>query len=229
MVNSTLSFKKSAQFIGILYLLHTIAIVYGVFYVSSQIGISGTDEMAKNMISHSFLFRSGIICRLISVIPTILLAITLYKLLKSINDFQANVMFFWVIMSVPFQFIGEVFNITSIMIANGEVLKSVNQEQQQDFISLCHNIYNNINSISQVFWGLWLFPLGILIYKSNFIPRIFGIILLVGGMGYLIDYIAFLCSPSLRSITVLGLLLGFISEIVVMLWFLYRGFITQTE
>jgi hypothetical protein len=229
MDNSTFSLKKDARLAGLFYLLHIVAIIYGVIFVSSKIGISGTDEMANKILANELLFRTGIVSRIFSLIPTLLLAFTLYRLLEKVNIRQAKFMFALILISIPFQFIAEVFNITSLMIAKGGLLKSIDSQQRHDFTVLFINIYNNMVSIAQMFWGLWLFPFGLLIYKSKFLPRIFGVILLLGGVGYLIDYTTFLFFPIYRSVTVIALLLGFISEISIMLWLIIKGVKNQFE
>ncbi|MBK6979186.1 MAG: DUF4386 domain-containing protein [Cytophagaceae bacterium] len=166
-------------------------IIYGVFFVSFKLGISGTKEMAENIIANEFLFRTGIVSRIISMIPTLLMALFLYRILKNVSIQQARFMFSLILISIPFQFVAEVFNLTSLMIAKEELLKSIDSTQRIDFSILFINIYNNMVSIGQMFWGLWLFPLGLLIYKSKFILQFFGTILFLGGVGYLIDYVFF--------------------------------------
>lgn len=117
MDNSIFTLKKGARLAGLFYLLHIVTIFYGVIFVSSKLGISGTDEMANNIIANEFLFRTGIVSRIFSFLPTLLLAFTLYQLLKNVNIQQAKFMFALILISIPFQFVAEVFNITSLMIA----------------------------------------------------------------------------------------------------------------
>ncbi|MGZ3751630.1 MAG: DUF4386 domain-containing protein [Mucilaginibacter sp.] len=215
--------KKNAGTAGFFYLLHIVLIIYGVIFVSSKMGISGTDAMANKILADEFLFRSGIVTRLLSLIPTLFLAFSLYRLFEKVDEFQAKFLFILIIISIPFQFIAEVFNLTSLMIVKGELLKSADLAQKHDLSVLLITLYNNMVSIAQIFWGLWLFPFGLLIYRSNFIPRIFGTILFLGGIGYLVDFTAFLLSPNYRSATVFALLLGFMSEIAIMFWLLLQG------
>ncbi|MBK9933059.1 MAG: DUF4386 domain-containing protein [Cytophagaceae bacterium] len=223
MDNSTKTLEKEARLAGFFYLLHILLIIYGVFFVSFKLGISGTKEMAENIIANEFLFRTGIVSRIISMIPTLLMALFLYRILKNVSIQQARFMFSLILISIPFQFVAEVFNLTSLMIAKEELLKSIDSTQRIDFSILFINIYNNMVSIGQMFWGLWLFPLGLLIYKSKFILQFFGTILFLGGVGYLIDYVSFLFFPDFRSVTVIALLMGLVSEISIMLWLLLKG------
>ncbi len=220
MDNSTFQLKKRFRIAGLFYLLHIALTVYGVIFVSSKIGISGTEVMAKGILANEFLFRTGIISRLVGMIPTIFLAITLYQILESINVFQAKLVLLIMVISIPFQFIAEVSNIIALMIGKDELLKSISLSQKHDFEILFLNIYNNTVSIGQMFWGLWLFPFGMLAFNSKFIPRIFGVFALLGSVGYLIDYLTFLLLPNYRSLTVYTLLFGFACEISIMFWLL---------
>jgi hypothetical protein len=220
MDNSIFPHKNRFRSAGFFYLLHIVLTVYGVIFVSSKIGISGTEIMAIRILANEFLFRTGIISRLVGMIPTLFLAITLYQMLESINGFQAKLVLVTMVISIPFQFIAEVSNIIALMIAKGELLKSISYSQKHDFEVLFLNIYNNTVSIGQMFWGLWLFPFGLIALNSKFIPRIFGIFALLGSVGYLIDYLTFLLFPNYRSLTVYTLLFGFACEISIMFWML---------
>jgi Domain of unknown function (DUF4386) len=86
------------------------------------------------------------------------------------------------------------------------------------------NTYNFIISISEMFWGLWLIPFGFLIYKSGFMPRLLGGLLLLGGVGYILDFSTFLAFPIYKqSVGLFTLLLGSAGEITIMLWLLIKG------
>jgi Domain of unknown function (DUF4386) len=73
--------------------------------------------------------------------------------------------------------------------------------------------------IAQIFWGLWLLPLGFLVYKSGFLPKILGILLMVGCLGYLIDSFAIILFPGFKTISQYT----FIGELLLPLWLLIKG------
>jgi len=129
-----------------------------------------------------------------------------------------------VIVQIPAVFIMEAFNITSLMIFKDEILKTFQLSQRQDFAMLFLRI-NNYGALTlEMFWGLWLMPFGLLVYKSGFIPRIFGILLIIAGIAYINDSsVAILFpdySPFFNKPT---LLLVAIGEISITLWFLIKG------
>jgi hypothetical protein len=180
--------------------------------------------VVNNLIENEFLFRSGIFNRLISSIPWILLALSLYSLLKHVNGYLAKLMVAWMMLSIPNGFIAEAFNISGLMIAKGELLKSIDIMQRQEYAVLFLNIYKYIMSISEMFWGLWLLPFGILVYKSRFLPRILGALLFLGGLGYIVECITFLLFPIYKSsVSPYAMIFGSAGEISIMLWFLIKG------
>ena len=225
MEKSTYELKKTARLAGLYYLLNVLASIYGMVYVSSKISMAGTPaEAIDNLIANEFLFRTGIYIRLLSSIPWILLALTLYHLLNSVNHYLAKLMFGWMVLSIPIGFIAEAFNISSLLIANDEILKTVGIIQRQEYAVLLLKISSNIISVSEMFWGLWLLPFGILIFKSGFIPSVLGVLLLLGGAGYILECSSFLLFPSYKSsVSQITLLFGSLGEISIMIWFLIKA------
>jgi hypothetical protein len=217
--------KKTARLAGYFYLLNVVISIYGIIFISSKISTQGVPtEIVNILIANEFLFRSGIYIRLINSIPWVLLALSLYQLLKSVNNFQAKLMFAWMILSIPIGFIAEAFNISGIMIAKGELLKSIDIIQRKEYAILFLNMSNNIISISEMFWGLWLLPFGLLIYKSGFIPSLIGILLILCGVGYILDCSVFLLFPMYKTtVSQFTLLFGSAGEITIMLWLLIKG------
>ena len=217
--------KNIARIAGVLYLLLIITGVIGVMYIPSQIIVPGDSiSTAKNIISNELLFRIGVLNDIISNTIFLFLVLVLYRLLKSVNEHQAKIMFALVIVQIPFVFIMEAFNITSLMILKGDILKTFELNQRQDMAMLFTEI-NNYGTLSlEMFWGLWLLPFGLLVYKSEFIPRIFGILLLAGGFAYIIDCTIGILLPGYSSfVKYPTLLLVAIGEISITLWLIIKG------
>lgn len=223
MYDSSIFLKKDAKQAGLLYLLHMAAVIYGVFFISFILGISGTDGMADSIISNERLFRTGIASRILGALAMLFLSLKLYRLLKDINIPYAQLMLALALLSVPFQFFAELFNITSLMLAKGELMKSIDSPQRHELSNLFLNLYNNTVSVGQLFWGLWLLPFGLLAQKYMLLPRVLCRLLVAGSVCYLVDYIAFLFSPGYRSFTVLALFFGFACELYLMLFLLFIG------
>ncbi len=219
------SLKKTARLAGLLYLLLAITGVYSIIYVPSQIIVRGDAvTTAKNILSNEFLFRTGIISDIISNTIFVLLVLVLYQLFKQVNEHQAKLMVALVIVQIPALFIMEAFNIASLMIFKGEILKTFELSQRQDLAMLFLKI-NDYGTLSlEMFWGLWLIPFGQLVYKSEFIPRMFGVLLIIAGFAYMIDSFISLLFPSYRAfVNQPTLLFVAIGEISIMLWLLIKG------
>ncbi|MCB0747465.1 MAG: DUF4386 domain-containing protein [Ignavibacteriae bacterium] len=223
--------KSTARLAGILYLLLVITGVYGIMYIPSQIIIPGDSvSTAKNIISNELLFRTGIFNDILSNIIFLFLVLVLYRMFRHVNENQAKLMFALVIVQIPFAFIMEAFNIASLMIIKGEVLKTFELSQRQDLAMLFLKINDYGTLPLEMFWGLWLLPFGLLVYKSKFIPRVFGILLVIAGLAYMIDSTIALLFPSYSVfVNKPTLLLAAIGEISITLWLLIKGVKTQEQ
>jgi hypothetical protein len=139
-------------------------------------------------------------------------------------------MFALVIVQIPCVLFVEAFNITSLMILKGELLKTFELSQRQDLAILLIRISEYGTLPLEMFWGLWLLPFGILVYKSEFIPRIFGILLVIGGIAYMNDSTIGILFPDYSSVVEYPtLLLVSIAEISIMLWLLIKGVKTEVQ
>ncbi|MFC1481755.1 DUF4386 domain-containing protein [Candidatus Neomarinimicrobiota bacterium] len=225
MGNNANSLKKIARLAGLLYLILVITGVFGIMYVSSQIIVQGDAiTTAQNILAKESLFRTGIINDIISNTIFVLLVLVLYRLLKQVNEHQAKLMVLLVVVQIPAVFIMEALNITTLMILKGEMLQTFELNQRQDLAMLFYKINDYYTLILEMFWGLWLLPFGLLVYKSGFIPRIFGILLIIAGIAYMNLSLGSLLFPG-YSAFVYGptLLLVAIGEISITLWLLIKG------
>jgi hypothetical protein len=217
--------KKLARIAGVLYLMLAITGVYGLMYVSSQTYVRGdAAATAKNILAHEFLFRTGIAGNLISQTIFVFLVFAFYRLLKQVSEHQAKLMVGLVLVSVPITFICESFKITALLILKGELLPSLPLQQQQEWAMTFFKMYGNGILVAEIFWGLWLIPLGQLFYKSGFMPRILGILLNMGGIAYLIEVGTNLVFPDYRFFVdqFTSVILP-ISEFSTILWLLIKG------
>jgi hypothetical protein len=225
------SLKRTARLTGLLYLIWIITGVFGMFYVPSQINTRGDAvATAQNILANEFLFRTGMINDLIGCILWVVLVLALYRLFKQVNERHAKILVALVIIQIPVAFIMDAFNMASLMIFKGEVLRTFELNQRQDVGMLFLKI-NDYGILSlEMFWGLWLFPLAILIYRSHFLPRFLGVWLIITGVFYVVLSGTGILLPQykdavLRSIFALPAELG---EIAFMLWLLIMGAKEQT-
>ncbi len=219
------SIRKTARLAGFYYLLIAIFGFYGIMYVPSQVMVKG-NAMAtmKNILEKEFLFRSGISVNLVSPVAFILLALAFYQLFKNIDEQKAKLMLALVIVQIPISFLAESFAIASLMTAKSEILKKLDLIQRADWVLFLLKIKSYTVIALEIFWGLWLIPLGQLILKSGYLPKLIGVLLVLGGITYVLesfDYILF--SEKLSFITDYGFVLYSTAELSTVAWLLVKG------
>jgi hypothetical protein len=182
--------KKTARIAGILYLIVVITGIVSLGYVPKQL-IVWEDKVAtfNNILKNESLFRLGIFSSVICYLAFIFLPLVLRELFKTVNKFVANVMVVSVLVSIPISFFN-LYNKYLILdiIHKESYLKMYSESQLQSLVMFHLNQYEYGIFISTFFWGLWLFPFGYLVYKSGFIPKIFGILLMLGCFGYIVNF-----------------------------------------
>lgn len=223
--------KKQARFAGILYLIIVILGFYGIMFVTSQIQVFGDVEATfNNLLEYEFLFRTGIFAHLLNTVVFTMMALVFYGMFSHIDKFTARLMVALVVLHISFEFGSEALNIAAIFVAEGRLLESVDALQRQEWVYFLLET-SEIASVGLAiaFWGLWLIPLGILVYKSGFIPWYFGAGLILGGIAYIIESFFFILFPELLGF--LRSLLFFVyaaAEILFMLWLLIKGIKTPS-
>jgi hypothetical protein len=215
--------KKTAKLAGLLYFVFAMLAIYGSMYVPSQIRVPG-DAMAtaKSILDHEFLFRTGVASNIIGLTLFLFLVLLLYGLLKPVNEHHAKLMVGLVMVGIPIDFLGNVFKLAALKILKGDLLKSFEPEAMQDLAMLFHRNYGG--QMVSLFWGLWLIPLALLIYKSGFIPRILGILLIINGVAYIINTFTFMLLPDYLPIVYKFMMVFFfVGEIPLIFWLLIKG------
>ncbi len=221
--------KKTARLAGVLYLIWVLTGLYGVFYIPSQTIVPGdAAATASKILANEIIFRTGIINDIISNTIWVFLALALYRLFKQVNERQAKLLVALVIVQIPAVFFIEAFNITSLMIFKGEILKTFEISQKQDLAMLFLKISDYGSIVLETFWGLWLLPFGILVYKSRFIPRILGVFLILDGIALILHSFTTLLLPEYQTVVrQFALPFWTLGEISIMLWLLIKGAKTQ--
>lgn len=203
-------------------MLHIPFAVFGFFYADSRFIVHGdAAATASNIRASEGLFRSCIVSWLIGQTIFIVLPLVLYKVLKPVNKTHALLMVIFIELAIPIAFINELNRLAVLVLLNGaDYGKAFQADQLQAQVMFFLALHAQGIGVAMVFWGLWLFPLGYLIFKSGFLPRILGILVIIGGFGLLMDSaILFLLPDSGVSVSqVTGL-----AEIPLGLWLLLKG------
>jgi hypothetical protein len=198
----------------------------GIMLVPAQIIVSGdATATAANIVAHELLLRVGIVSSLICQVCFVWLVLALNRLFEGVHDTYAKLMVSLVIAAAPIAIVNELFNVAALEFGTGAAYASAIPEDQRNALALAFlNVHQHGIAIAGIFWGLWLFPFGVLVIRSGFIPKVLGVLLIAGCFSYLIDSTIALMAPQHRSavsgILMLPLALG---EFATILWLLIKG------
>jgi len=216
--------KKTSRLAGLLYLIWILLGLYSLMIIPSQIDMTGDAAgIAHNILSHEFLFRTGIIIDLINSSIWIVMILLFYRLFKQVNKFLVKLLLAFVIVQIPAVFILQGFNITTLTILKGEGLQTFEAAQRLDLAIQFLKFSDYVVLTLEFYWGLWLVPLGILIFRSGFIPRFLGIWLVINGLALLILSFTDILVPQYRNIIFKIAIPAMFGEVAFMLWLLIKG------
>lgn len=218
--------KKQARIAGLWYLLLGITGAFALMYVPSQIIITADAAATINNIrEQELLYRFGIVGHLACQAIFIFLALALYDLFKDVNKRYARLLVALVVASVPIAFLNELNHVGPLVLQGDPGFLDAFSTEQLNAMSMgMLQLYDYGIGIVEVFWGLWLLPFGLLAYRSGFIPRIFGVLLVMACFGYLLQSFATIIWPASKEIfATITSITGTVGEVSVLLWLLIKG------
>ena len=142
---------------------------------------------ANNIATHELLFRLGIVSYLLAAAGWIFVTLALYRLLKGVDQgLEVLMVILGSLIQVPIFFLNAVNDAAALLFARGGDFLTVFDKPQRDaFAMLFLRLHHQGDMVNEIFWGLWLIPFGLLVYRSRFLPRILGVWLMAGCFGYL--------------------------------------------
>lgn len=217
--------KNPGRLAGLLYVLASIPGFFALAYVPGKLIVHGNaTATANNIASSETLFRLGIAADLIGQALFVFVALALYDLLKSVNQRWAALMVIFILLAIPIAFLNEVNAIAALILVRGGDFLSLFDKPQRDALAMLFlRLHGGGFDVAEIFWGLWLFPLGLLVYRSRFIPRVLGILLMLACFAYVADSFTSLLFPSYEAIVSRWVSPLMMAEVVFMLWLLIMG------
>jgi Domain of unknown function (DUF4386) len=217
--------KKAARIAGGIYLSMAFTAPFSLLYVPGKLIVRGNaTATATNILNHETMFRLAILADLISQVIFICLGIALYRLLREVSRPWAWLMVAFVLVSAAVCFINALNDIAALILFRGGEFLSVFDKPQRDALGMLFlRLHSHGLFIAEMFWGLWLFPFGLLVFRSGFLPRFIGVWLMINCFGYVLLSITALFFQAYYSALFLycqPLLLG---ELAIMLYLLIRG------
>jgi Domain of unknown function (DUF4386) len=219
------STRNPGRLAGLLYVVMSIFGFFAMMYVPSKLIVHGNATATANNISASeTLFRLGIASELIGYAGFVFVALALYDLLKGVNRRQASLMVILIVVSVPIAFVNELNSIAALVLVRGADFLSIFEKSQREALAmLALNLHFYGFVVAGIFSGLWLFPLGLLVYRSRFLPRFLGVWLIIGGLGWVILSLTGVLLPQYYDKVFTYCQPAFFGEVAFMLWLLIKG------
>jgi hypothetical protein len=219
------SIWNPGRFAGLLYVLTSIVGFFAMGYVPDKLVVHGNAAATvTNIAAHEMLFRFGIASQLICQAAFIFVALALYKLLEGVNRRHASLMVILIVVSIPIAFVNELNSLAALALVRGVDFLSIVEKPQRDaFAMLFINMHGRGLVVAELFWGLWLFPLAMLVYRSRFLPRFLGVWLGLAGAAWVILSLASILLPQYQNKVYTYTQPAVFGEIAFMLWLFIRG------
>ena len=221
--------KKQARVAGFLYLL-LMAAPLRLIYIPSKLFVSGdATATANNIATHELLFRLGIVADLFCGVVLIFLTLALYRLFKQVDQRLAVlVVIVGGVLPAAIDFFNVVNDAAALILVRGADFLNVFDKPQRDALAMLFLRLHGQEIVgAEILWGLWLFPLAILVIRSRFLPRFLGYWLILNGFAYLALSITGLLLPQYENTVSNFAFPAQLGELAFMLWLVIKGAKTQ--
>jgi hypothetical protein len=217
--------NKAARLAGAVYLSMVLTAPFSLIYVPGKLIVRGNAAAtADNILAHETMFRLSILGDLVGQVIFICLAIALYRLLSGINKTWAGLMVAFVLVSAAVGFFNTLNNIAALLLFRGGEFLAVFDKAQRDALGMLFiRLHSQGIFIDEIFWGLWLFPFGLLVFRSGFLPRFLGVWLMINCFGYVFLSITALFFPDYYGAAFRYSQPVLFGELAIMLWLLIKG------
>src|SRR5213592_4831527 len=217
--------KKTARIAGAIYLSMVFTAPFTLLYVPGKLIVRGdAATTANNILAHETMFRFAIIGDLFTHVIFICLGIALYRLLSSVGKTWALLMVVLVSVSAAVGFLNTLNNIAALILFRGGDFLSVFDKAQLNALGyLFIRLHSQGISIDEIFWGVWLFPFGLLVFRSGFLPWWIGVWLMINCFGYVFLSVIGFFFPAYNDTAFLYMQPVLFGELAIMLWLLIKG------
>ena len=218
------SMIKNGRLAGLFYLIFILTTALATYIRSQIIVFDDAAATAHNITANDLLFRVAFVTEIISAVFFVLTAWALYVLLKPVNKDIALSFLLLNLGGVVVECVNMLNLFAALQLLSGAGYLNVFQADQLQAQAMFYlNLYDNGFIIAQIFFGTWLLPLGYLVYRSGFLPRPLGILLIIDFFGVLIWFFQFFLLPGHDVISYPSYVVGFIAEVSLTFWLLVKG------
>src|SRR5213593_1987807 len=229
--------RNPGRVVGFWYLLLVLGGPLRLIYIPNKLFVhDNAAATAGNIAAHQWLFRFGMLSDLVGAVVLIFLVLAFYRLFKGVDQ-QLAVLLVIVggVMPALISFVNVVSDAGALMVARsgsggggggggGADLLSVFDKPQRDALVLLFLRLHHAQIVAaEILWGLWLFPMGALAYKSRFLPRFIGVWLIINGAAYIVLSLTGLFFPDYQNKVFAYSQPALFGELAIMLWLVFKG------
>jgi len=217
--------KRIARRAGALYIAMSLSAINLVYFPSVFLVRGDAAATAARIAAAPRLYRLLVLVDLAAGVAAIFLAMTLYQLFRDVDRRQARLLVAMLLVQVPMMFAVTVLQMAPRVVLSGAGFWSAFEKAQLDALALgLLNLRSQAIGGLSIYWGLWLLPLGILTYRSGFLPRLLGVLLIVAACAYVISAVIFFLFPAAYGTAFnLGIPLYALGELGIVNWLLIKG------
>jgi hypothetical protein len=220
------STRNPGRVAGSWYLLLCLVGPLRLIYIPDKLFVHGNaTATANNIAAHEWLFRFGIVGDLLGAVILIFLTLAFYRLFKDVDQYLAVlVVIFGGVMPALIYFVNSVSDAGALMVVRGPDFLLVFDKPQRDaLVMLLLRLHDHQITAAEILWGLWLFPLAILVYRSRFLPRFLGVWLVINGFAYVTMSFTGLLLPQYHNKVFVFSQPALFGELALMLWLVIKG------
>lgn len=222
----TMTPRNQARMAGVFYLILAIAGGFSELYVRSNVTVDGdAAATAANIVEHSTLMRFGFLADLVNITFFLLVALVMYSILKPVNDRVAVAMVAFNAVAVAVMSLNMLNHLGAVLIATDPAYTAGLSPESSDALAMfLLDLHGHGYGVAQIFFGLWLLPLGYLVWRSGYFPKALGVLLIIGSVGYVADVVISLVASKIGSSISLYLAMpSGLAEVLFLLWLIFKG------
>jgi hypothetical protein len=224
--------RNPGRVAGFWYLLLVVVGPVRLMYIPGRLFVpDNATATANNISAHEWLFRFGMVGDLAGAVILIFLVLAFYRLFKTVDQYLAVlVVILGGVMPAVLNFVNVVSDAGALMVVQGAGFLSVFDKPQRDaLVMLFLRLHDHQITAAEILWGAWLFPLGLLVYRSRFLPRFLGVWLVINGFAYVILSFTGLLLPQYEGKVFLISQPALLGEVALMLWLVIKGAATPAR
>lgn len=216
--------QRLARIAGLLYLIVGIGGAFAEIVRVTVYQAGDAATTAKNVATHAGLVRASAVADLVVVPVGVFTAMTLYLLLKHVHANAARAMVVFTAVAAAMMLLNLAHQFQALHVSDAAYTNALGAAGSDALVLLMLDLHHHGYLMTQVFFGLWLLPMGYLVYRSGMIPRVIGVLLMVGCFGYLVDTLTRFTAPGPgAALSPFVVTPAAIAEVSMILWLLVKG------